>query len=256
MLKWSSGHFVSCGVLDADGQLQLRFARDSAVAIATTAACVAHARAVQSFDFGEDEERQRVGPRSSLLAPPPAQPKPAHRRLQSAARPSAAAAAMQGVDAALQAVDAAAQAVQSQGRPAQPRRPSPLASPPERQPTAAQVAAPGPLYEFVSFSNVPQWVGMCSTAFNAYRVASESRDSERHTQAIIDLLLLPERALAKLPRGAGSKRAAGRLVSTIKARCRDVGAQLRHRTGCIDPADRNVQLGVHTAAGHSACCSQ
>jgi hypothetical protein len=32
VLKLSSGHFESCGVLGADGQLQLRFARDSTVA--------------------------------------------------------------------------------------------------------------------------------------------------------------------------------------------------------------------------------
>ena len=79
----------------------------------------------------------------------------------------------------------------SRQQPARRAQPSPLAPPPERQPTVAQLAAHGPLYDFVSFSNVPQWVGMCSTAFNVYRVASESRDSARHTQAIIDLLMLP-----------------------------------------------------------------
>jgi hypothetical protein len=110
----------------------------------------------------------------------------------------------------------------------------------------AQLADHGMLYDFISFSNVPQWVGMCSSAFNAYRVASEKGDSARQTQALIDILMLPQRTLAKLPRGGG-KRAAGRLVRTIKARCRDVGAELRRRTGCVDPPDRTVQLTIHTA---------
>jgi hypothetical protein len=136
--------------------------------------------------------------------------------------------------------------VQAAARPAQPR----AAAPPQLpigQPTVSQLADHGPLYDFISFSNVPQWVGMCSLAFNAYRVASERRDRARQTQALIDLLLLPQRTLTRLPRGEGSTRAAGRLVRTVKARCRDIGAELRHRTGCVDPPDRTAQLSVHTA---------
>jgi len=62
----------------------------------------------------------------------------------------------------------------------------------------AQLADHGVLYDFISFSNVPQWTGMCSTAFNAYRVASERGDSARQTQALIDILMLPQRTLTKL----------------------------------------------------------
>jgi hypothetical protein len=115
------------------------------------------------------------------------------------------------------------------------------------QPTVAQLADHRPLYDFISFSNVPQWVGMCSLAFNAYRVASERGDRARQTQALIDLLLLPQRTLSRLSRAAGSKRGAERLVCTVKARCKNVGAELRHRTGCVDPPDRTAQLTVHTA---------
>jgi hypothetical protein len=322
VLQWSSHHFDSCGLPAAHEQLQLRFARDSAVVRALIAATRAHtidaaAAVVDNPIFiHDDEERLRLeqlpdgvaavsallpspsAPRPAAMstslrgdhntqagaqggqtkraaatvpkvtasrppaapqrggrisrrtasavtaavsapvaAPRPAPSLPAHRRAQSAAPSAAAAAAMQAVDAAVQAVDTSARRAQ----------PSLSASPPELQPTVAQLAAHGVLYDFISFSNVPQWVGMCSSAFNAYRVASERGDSARQTQALIDILMLPQRTLTKLPRGGG-KRAAGRLVRTIKARCRDVGAELRRRTGCVDPPDRTVQLTVHTAA--------
>ena len=35
-------------------------------------------------------------------------------------------------------------------------------------------------------------------------------------------------------------------MRVVKARCRDVGQQLRRRYDCTDPADRNVQLTVET----------
>jgi hypothetical protein len=243
VLMLSSGHFESCGVLAADGQLQLRFASDSAVVRALTAACAAHAQAVAaaSDSFGPDLEWQRLEQRSdgAASAPPAAAPVPARsdRRAPSAVSSAGAAAAVQAVEAAVQAVGASARRARS----------IPPAPPSEPQPTVAQLAAHGALYDFISFSNVPQWVGMCSAAFNAYRVASERRDSARQTQAVIDLLMLPQRTLTKLPRGAGSKRAAGRLASIIRARCRDVGAELWRHTGCVDPPDRTVQLSVHTA---------
>jgi hypothetical protein len=320
VIKWSSSHFASCGVLGADGKLQLCFASGSAVVTALATACVAHAAAADpTFDFGEDVERTRLERSSAgaaalpaslpsppaaaaaaaaastsasrltrsaaraqrartthpgaaadaaaATAPPPsaasqrggrggrkaastaaAPSRPAkhksappataaRRRAQSAAPSSAAAAALQAVDAAAQAVDTSARRAQ----------PSPPASLPDLQPTVAQLAAHGVLYDFISFSNVPQWVGMCSSALNAYRVASEKGDSARQTQALIDILMLPQRTLTKLPRGGGSKRAASRLVNTIKARCWNVGAELRRRTGCVDPPDRTAQLTVHTA---------
>jgi hypothetical protein len=278
VIKWSSGHFVSCGTLAAHGQLRLHFARNCAVVKALAAASVAHAQATDASLIGEDMERQRLeqpsvgttaasallpspagspaawlafvarrgrgqvraqpaqtkraaaaaaatavrvlrppaasqrGRRTSRLtasaaaairsrtaAPKPAPPLPAHRRAQSAAASAAAAAAIQAVDAAVQAVDASARRAQ----------PPPSASLPESQTTVAQLAAHGFLYDFNSFSNVPQWVGMCSTAFNAYRVASERKDSARQTQTLIDILMLPQRTLTKLLRGGSSTRAAG-----------------------------------------------
>jgi hypothetical protein len=64
VLMLSSGHFESCGVLTAEGRLQLRFARDSTVVKALAAACAAHARTVAaalgSCQFGPDLERQRL----------------------------------------------------------------------------------------------------------------------------------------------------------------------------------------------------
>ena len=159
--------------------------------------------------------------------------------LRAASPRVAAAAAVVGGEAMGQSEDASARQAQPS-----PSAPSPS---PQGQPTVAQLAAHGPLYDFISFSNVPQWVGMCSLAFNAYRVASEKGDRARQTQAVIDLLMLPQRTLTRLPRGAGSKRAARRQVNTIKARCRDVGAELRRCTGCVDPPDRTVQLTVHSA---------
>jgi hypothetical protein len=112
-------------------------------------------------------------------------------------------------------------------------------------PTVSEVATHGPLYDFVSFSNVPQWVGMCSLAFNAYRTASQDSDGPRQTQALVDLLLLPQKVLTKTNRAGAHHRR--RLVATIKARCRDVGAELRMRFQCREPVDNNVQLTVTTA---------
>jgi hypothetical protein len=112
-------------------------------------------------------------------------------------------------------------------------------------PSVAEIAAHGDLYDFISFSNVPQWAGMCSTVFNAYRVASQDGNRQRQTQAIVDLMMLPQKVLTKL--GRGGTGAGKRLVRTVKARCRDAGQQLRRRYDCTDPVDHNVQLTVETA---------
>ena len=143
---------------------------------------------------------------------------------------------------------AAARTASSQKRQPSPhtRRPTSYQSqlPLGQHPTVAQLAAHGNLYEFIAFSNVPQWVGMCCAVFNAYRVASQNGDSQRQLQAIIDLLMLPQKVLTKLARAGVTGRE--RLVRVVKARCRDVGQQLRRRYDCTDPADRNVQLTVET----------
>ena len=255
VIKWSSHHFESCGVPAAHEQLQLRFARDSAVVRALAAATPPHtidaaAAVVDPVFIYDDEEKLRleqlsdggaavtVAVSASLPSPsaprpaamstslpcdrsaqaraqrdrtkraaataakvtasrPPAAPQrggrisrrtasavtaavsarvaapgptpslPAHRRARSAAPSAAAAAAMQAVDAAVQAVVTSAPRAQS----------SPSALPLEPQPTVAQLATHGVLYDFISFSNVPQWVGMCSSA--SQRVPRGERERRR-----------------------------------------------------------------------------
>jgi hypothetical protein len=111
-------------------------------------------------------------------------------------------------------------------------------------PTVAEMAGHGDLYDFISFTNTPQWIGMCSLVFNAYRVASQDGNRQRQTQAIVDLLMLPQRVLTKLSRaGAGNGK---RITRTVKARCHSVGEQLRQQWGCRDPVDHNVKLTVTT----------
>lgn len=111
-------------------------------------------------------------------------------------------------------------------------------------PSVADIAAHGQLYDFVSFTNVPQWVGICSLVFNQYRIASQDADRAAQTQALVDLLMLPQRVLTKTKRGGASHR--GRLIATVKARCRDVGEEIRQRYQCRDPIDHNVKLTVTT----------
>jgi hypothetical protein len=71
-------------------------------------------------------------------------------------------------------------------------------------PSVADIAAHGQLYDFVSFTNVPQWVGTCNLVFNQYRIASQDGNCEAQTQALVDLLMLPQRVL---PRRRGEVRA-------------------------------------------------
>jgi hypothetical protein len=111
-------------------------------------------------------------------------------------------------------------------------------------PSVADIAAHGQLYDFVSFTNVPQWVGICNLVFNQYRIASQDGNREAQTQALVDLLMLPQRVLTKTKRGGASHH--GRLIATVKARCRDVGEEIRQRYQCRDPIDYNVQLTVTT----------
>ena len=109
--------------------------------------------------------------------------------------------------------------------------------------TPQQVAAHGSLYDFISFTNVTQWTALNAAPWNAYRVASQGSDRAAQAQALEDLLMLPQRILTRTGRGAGDGR---RLTSTIKERCRDVGAELRRRYDSMPPRDSNVQLGIVT----------
>lgn len=108
--------------------------------------------------------------------------------------------------------------------------------------SAAEIAAHGELYEYISFPNVPQWVAICTLVLNTYRVASQAGDKAGQQQALEDLLMLPQRVLTRTSRGGDPRR----LTSTIRARCK--GVELRMRYGCIQARDDNVKLTVSTAA--------
>jgi len=109
--------------------------------------------------------------------------------------------------------------------------------------TPRQVAAHSQLYDFISFPNVAQWIAINIVAWNAYRVASQGDDRAAQARALEDILMLPQRVLTRTSRGAGDGQ---RLTSKIRARCRDVGADLRERYGCMPPRDNNVQLDIVT----------
>ena len=112
--------------------------------------------------------------------------------------------------------------------------------------SASAIAAHGELYDYISFSNIPQWVAMCTIPFNAYRLASQRDDRAAQEQAVQDILLLPQQVLTRTGRGPGEGR---RLHQTVRARCRTFSEQLRKRYDCQLPRDHNVQLDLaaHTA---------
>ena len=83
--------------------------------------------------------------------------------------------------------------------------------------------------------NTPVW--------HAYRMASQNNDREAQARVVEDILLLPQRILTRSERGGGNGR---RLTSIIRARCRDVGAELRHRYGCVPDRVDNAELGIVT----------
>ncbi|MGB9152076.1 MAG: hypothetical protein WCD70_03205, partial [Alphaproteobacteria bacterium] len=108
--------------------------------------------------------------------------------------------------------------------------------------TAADLAAHGELYDYISFTNAPQWVAICTLVLNAYRVASQSGDRAAQQHAVEDLLMLPQRVLTRTSRGGDPRR----LTSTIRARCK--GMELRMRYRSMPPRDDNIELTVSTAA--------
>ena len=103
----------------------------------------------------------------------------------------------------------------------------------------ADVAAHGPLYDNISFGNIPQWVAMCTLPFNAYRLASQRNDRAAQNQAVEDILMLPQRVLTRTSRGGGDGK---RLTRTIRARCRARGEELRRKYQCMPPRDDTAQL--------------
>jgi hypothetical protein len=111
--------------------------------------------------------------------------------------------------------------------------------------SAADIAAHGELYDYISFPNVPQWISMCTIPFNAYRLASQSDNRAAQNSAVQDILMLPQRVLGRTGRGPGDGR---RLNRTVRARCYTHSQQLRQRYDCQPPRDHHVQLdlAVHT----------
>ena len=115
--------------------------------------------------------------------------------------------------------------------------------------SAANIAAHGQLYDYISFPNIPQWVSMCIIPFNAYRLASQSSDRAAQDQAVEDILMLPQRVLTRTGRGPGDHR---RLNRVMRARCQTQGERLRQRYDSQPARDRNVQLNKTAGDGPTA----
>ena len=81
---------------------------------------------------------------------------------------------------------------------------------------------------------------MCTTPFNAYRLASQGNDRAAQDVAVQDILMLPQRVLTRTGRGPGDGK---RFSRTVRARCNAHSEQLRRRydTG-PPPRDHHVQL--------------
>jgi hypothetical protein len=110
----------------------------------------------------------------------------------------------------------------------------------QTQLSAADIAAHGQLYDYISFTNVPQWVAICTLVLNAYRVASQAGDRRAQQQAIEDILMLPQRVLTRTSRGGDPRR----LTSTIRARSKAVELRLRYRS--LPACDHHIELTVNT----------
>ena len=96
-------------------------------------------------------------------------------------------------------------------------------------PSVAAIGAHPPLYNVVSFRNVPMWVGANTPLWNAYRVASESGHRAAQVRAVLDILLLPSFVLPRI--GRGGRGAAQRKARTINARCQSRVAAAVQRYG-------------------------
>ena len=96
-------------------------------------------------------------------------------------------------------------------------------------PSVAAIGAHPPLYNVVSFRNVPMWVGANTPLWNAYRVASERGDRAAQVRAVLDILLLPSFVLPRV--GRGGRGAAQRKARTINARCQSRVAAAVERYG-------------------------
>src|SRR5271156_5113281 len=109
-------------------------------------------------------------------------------------------------------------------------------------PTVAEIAGHGELYDFISFTNVPQWVALNALLWNAYRTASQRGDKTGQLTALVHILMLPQRVLTRLSRGgAGGGR---RIIRTVRARCYSVGGQLRTTYTKTSPAQDDAHIPI------------
>ena len=114
-------------------------------------------------------------------------------------------------------------------------------------PVIAQVAMHGPLYERVSFHNQQQWLCANEPLWNAYRVASMTSQRSQLTTILLDILLLPQRVLAKLRRSG--KAARRRTAAAAIRRFHAESERVRERYNCPDPDqadEQRMQLSTTT----------
>ena len=245
-------HYETCEWLADDGVTRTRQCTvGSRMQRMLQSLCDDHSRTVEreGFDLGDDIDQIAVD-RMSQATTQPDPPSP--RRLRS----TRSAAVLSSPTSKPTAVVGRTWRAKSGGRPqktptrrtaqsdsatasAKPSNPPlPCGSGPLRP---SDIAQHGELYSCVSFTNVPQWVGLNTLPWNAYRLASQAGDRNAQRQAVEDLLMLPQRVLTRTSRGGGDGR---RLTATVRARCRDVGEELRRYYSCPIPRDTNVQLTV------------
>jgi len=108
--------------------------------------------------------------------------------------------------------------------------------------TVKEIAQHGQLFDHISFTNIPQWIGVNIPAWNAYRVASQSGDRDAQHKALVDILHLAALVLTQNKRGG--KGSFARVKRMVKARCLTVGEKLRNKWECNIPSDRNPDLPI------------
>ena len=251
-------HYETCEWLADDGVKRTRLCiAGSRMHTALQALCDDHQRRVQSegFDQGEDTDQAAVGRPSQAITQPVRGPQPPLRR-RSARTVAAVSSPAPSSTTAVSGRGKSQSAVGAKKTPARVGRRTQSATasakPPSRPPLPFGSAVPlrpsdianhGELYSCVSFTNVPQWVGMNAEVWNRYRMASQAGDRNAQRQAVEDVLLLPQRVLTRTSRGGGDGR---RLTATVRARCRAVGEELRRIYPCPIARDDTVQLTVAT----------
>ena len=266
IVLFSSGqHYETCEWLADDGVMRTRLCTvGSRMHTALELLCRGHLQAIQkeAFDLGDDTDvafdRQATRATQPKRNPPrrcntrmlagPGSPAPQQKSRKAGRHKSNSpiTPAKAGPSGALGKARGCSQKAQKQRRKqagltqSSSIPPLPLGSGPL---LPSDIARHGELYSCVSFTNVPQWVGLNTVPWNAYRLASQNRDRNAKNQAVEDMLMLPQRVLTRMKRGGAD---GSRLTRTIRARCRDVGEELRRHYPCPIPREESVQLTVTT----------